>query len=70
MSVDPGHRARFEALFQGQPLTLIGAVRADQALKINRRGRSLLEIPLEQLLGAEQLNRERAAGRVFQVGSC
>jgi phosphoribosylformylglycinamidine synthase II len=54
VSVDPGHRARFEALFQAQPLTLIGEVRPDQALRINRRGRSLLELPLEQLLGAWQ----------------
>ena len=54
MSVDPAHQARFEELFRGQPLTLIGEVRPDQTLKISRQGRSLLEAPLDSLRAAWQ----------------
>jgi phosphoribosylformylglycinamidine synthase len=54
VSVDPAHRARFENLFKGQPLTLIGKVRPDNAFRINRQNRSLVESHLDQLLAAWQ----------------
>jgi phosphoribosylformylglycinamidine synthase len=54
VSVDPARRERFERLFKGQPFTLIGEVRPDTAFNVSRRGRSLVEAPLEQLLAAWQ----------------
>jgi phosphoribosylformylglycinamidine synthase subunit PurSL len=52
VSVDPGHRARFEALFKEQPLTLIGTVRPDKTFSVERRGRSLATASLDDLLAA------------------
>lgn len=49
VSVDPAHRARFEELFQGQPLYLLGEVRRDDTFKISRGGLTLVETFLEVL---------------------
>ncbi len=54
VSVDPGHRARFEALFKGQPVTLLGEVRPDETFKISRRGHGLMEASLAELMAAWQ----------------
>jgi phosphoribosylformylglycinamidine synthase len=54
VSVDPAHRVRFEELFQGQPLSLIGAVRPDRSFQVGRAGRSLLAASLDDLLAAWQ----------------
>jgi phosphoribosylformylglycinamidine synthase len=54
VSVDPAHRSRFEDIFKKQPITLIGAVRPDQTLKIKRQDRNLAEVSLEQLRSAWQ----------------
>jgi phosphoribosylformylglycinamidine synthase len=54
VSVDPAHRARFEELFQGQPLTLLGTVSDDQVFNIARRGRNLMAASLEDLQTAWQ----------------
>jgi phosphoribosylformylglycinamidine synthase II len=54
VSVDPAHRARFETLFKGQPVTLLGEVRSDEIFKIDRRGRNLMAAPLEELRAAWQ----------------
>jgi phosphoribosylformylglycinamidine synthase subunit PurSL len=52
VSVDPGHRARFEEIFKGQPLTLIGTVRPDRTFKVERRGHRLVTASLDDLLAA------------------
>jgi phosphoribosylformylglycinamidine synthase II len=54
VSLAPSHRDRFEALFEGQPVTLIGEVRQDSTFRISRRGKLLLDTPLEQLRSAWQ----------------
>ncbi len=54
MSVDPGHKDRFEALFKGQPVTLLGRVREDQVFKLSRAGHTLMETSLKALLTAWQ----------------
>jgi phosphoribosylformylglycinamidine (FGAM) synthase-like enzyme len=52
VSVDPAHQRRLEELFAGQPLTLLGQVRSDQAFEIRRHGRPLLATNLETLQAA------------------
>jgi phosphoribosylformylglycinamidine synthase II len=54
VSVDPGHRKRFEELFKGQPCALLGKVSQAPALKVTREGRTLLNAPLETLKTAWQ----------------
>jgi phosphoribosylformylglycinamidine synthase len=54
VSVAPQHRARFEALFQSQPLILLGEARPDQTLLVKRQGRTLMEMPLSDLKAAWQ----------------
>jgi phosphoribosylformylglycinamidine synthase len=54
VSLAPSHRGRFEALFEGQPVTLIGEVRPDSTFRISRRGKLLLDTSLEQLRSAWQ----------------
>jgi phosphoribosylformylglycinamidine synthase II len=54
VSVDPGHRKRFEELFQGQPCYLLGQVSQAPALKVTREGRTLLSAPLDTLKTAWQ----------------
>jgi len=54
VSLDAAHRPRFEALFKGQPVTLVGEVRPDRTLKISRRGQTRLEASLDELLAAWQ----------------
>jgi phosphoribosylformylglycinamidine synthase len=54
VSVAPGHRARLEALFQGQPCTFLGEVRGDQTFLVKRAGRTLTELPLSDLKAAWQ----------------
>jgi phosphoribosylformylglycinamidine synthase subunit PurSL len=54
VSVDPAHRARFEALFQGQPCRFLGEVRREPAFKLNRGGRPLLATSLDALQTAWQ----------------
>jgi phosphoribosylformylglycinamidine synthase len=54
ISLDPAHRARFEDLFRGQPLYLLGSVRDDGAFKINSGPRTLLETFLPALQDAWQ----------------
>jgi phosphoribosylformylglycinamidine synthase II len=54
ISVAPEHQERLERLFQGQPLSFLGEVRQDKALKITRRGRTLIDTPLETLQAAWQ----------------
>jgi phosphoribosylformylglycinamidine synthase II len=48
VSVDPAHRSRFEELFQGRPLHLLGEVGRDEVFKIRQGARTLLEtaVPL------------------------
>jgi phosphoribosylformylglycinamidine (FGAM) synthase-like enzyme len=54
VSVPPAQQARFEELFQGQPCCLLGKVRQEPTLKVSRRGRTLLEAPLNVLQAAWQ----------------
>jgi phosphoribosylformylglycinamidine synthase II len=54
VSVDPGHRKRFEELFKGQPCYLLGQVSPTPTLKVSREGRTLLSAPLEALKTAWQ----------------
>jgi phosphoribosylformylglycinamidine synthase len=54
VSVDPAHRSRFEELFRGRPCYLLGEVGSEPALKVKRRGRTLLTAPLEALQKAWQ----------------
>ena len=48
VSLDPSRRSRFEELFKGQPAYLLGEVRQDRLLQVNRGGQ-LLEASLEDL---------------------
>jgi phosphoribosylformylglycinamidine synthase len=52
VSVAPSHRERLEELWRGQPLTLIGQVRSDQTVKIDRHGQPVLAAPLATLKAA------------------
>ncbi len=54
VSVAPEHQDRLERLFQGQPLHLLGEVRRDNAFKVTRRGRTLMDTSLETLQAAWQ----------------
>ncbi len=54
VSAVPEHRTRLEALFQGQPLTLLGEVRPDRTFLLKRQGRTLMEMPLNDLKAAWQ----------------
>ncbi len=54
VSIAPEHRARLEALFQGQPLLFLGEVRPDQSFSIRRNDRTLLDLPLSDLKAAWQ----------------
>jgi len=49
VSVDPAQQGRLEALFQGQPLTLLGRVRPDSTFKVIRHGQVLVEASLADL---------------------
>ncbi len=49
VSVAPANQARFEKLFQGQPLFRLGEVRPDKTFKINRGRHTLLETSLNTL---------------------
>ncbi len=53
VSLDPARRSRFEELFKGQPVYLLGEVRQDPLLQVNRGGQ-LLAASLEDLSTAWQ----------------
>ena len=48
VSIDPARRSRFEELFKGQPVYLLGEVRQEGLLQVNR-GSRMLEVSLEDL---------------------
>ena len=54
VSVAPAHQARFEKLFQGQPLYRLGEVRGDKTFKISRGQQTLPETSLDTLQSAWQ----------------
>jgi len=54
VSVAPVQRARFEEVLKGQPLYLLGEVRADDKFKISRRGQNRIEASLGELQAAWQ----------------
>jgi phosphoribosylformylglycinamidine synthase len=53
VSLDPARQSRFEELFKGQPVYLLGEVRQDRVLQVNR-GEPLLQASLEDLGSAWQ----------------
>ncbi|MDI6854120.1 MAG: AIR synthase-related protein [Deltaproteobacteria bacterium] len=54
VSAAPEHRRRLEAFFQGQPLVCLGEVRPDRTFLVKRGGRTLMEMPLNDLKAAWQ----------------
>jgi phosphoribosylformylglycinamidine synthase len=54
VSVDPAHRGRVEELFQGQPLYLLGEVRGDEAFKVSRGVKTIIDAALPDLQAAWQ----------------